>query len=143
MSILARSVCLLSVQCFTCPSAANFYFQVVLLKWNSSRKYALETHKKFNFITSRGQFTGKTWHKIFLKQFLADFKIIRDSIIMITVSPMCQMFIKKVKKQRARKFDRISWNSNRQSPCEINRELCQNQTYVNILYQSLAQFFCF
>ena len=107
----------------TCPSAANFYFQVVLLKWNSSRKYALETHKKFNFITSRGQFTGKTWHKIFLKQFIADFKIIRDSIIMITVSPMCQMFIKKVKKQRARKFDRISWNSNRQSPCEINCDL--------------------
>ena len=27
-------------------------------------------HKMFNFITSRGQFTGKTWHKIFLKQFL-------------------------------------------------------------------------
>ena len=26
-------------------------------------------------------------------------------------------------KQEARKFDRISWNSNRQSPCEINREL--------------------
>ena len=44
---------------------------------------------------------------------------------MITVSPMCQMFIKKVKKQRARKFDRISWNSNHQSPCEINRELLQ------------------
>ena len=107
----------------TCPSAANIYFQVVFLKWNWSRKYALETHKKFNFITSRGQFTGKTWHKIFLKQFLADFKIIRDSIIMITVSPICQMFIKKVKKQRARKFDRISWNSNHQSPCEINCDL--------------------
>ena len=38
---------------------------------------------------------------------------------------MCQMFIKKVKKQRARKFDRISWNSNRQSPCEINCDLNQ------------------
>ena len=36
---------------------------------------------------------------------------------------MCQMFIKKVKKQRARKFDRISWNSNHQSPCEINCDL--------------------
>ena len=26
-------------------------------------------------------------------------------------------------KQEARKFDRISWNSNRQSPCEINCDL--------------------
>ena len=123
MSILARPVCLLSVQCFTCPSAANFYFQVVLLKWNSSRKYALETHKKFNFITSWGQFTGKTWHKIFLKQFLADFKIIRDSIIIIKISPMCQMFIKTVKKHEARRYVGISWNSNRKLACEINFHL--------------------
>ena len=93
------------------------------IPWRNHANYLLERHKKFNFVTSRGQFTGKTWHKIFLKQFLADFKIIRDSIIMITVSPMCQMFIKKVKKQRARKFDRISWNSNHQSPCEINCDL--------------------
>ena len=87
-------------------------------------------HKKFNFITSRGQFTGKTCHKIFLKQFLADSKIIRDSIIMITVSPKCQMFIKRVKKQRARNFDRISWNSNRQSPCEINCDLICVDVFV-------------
>ena len=126
-SILARSVCLLSVQCFTCPSAANFYFQVVLLKWNSSRKYALETHKKFNFITSRGQFTGKTWHKIFLKQFLADFKIIRDSIIIITISQMCQMSTKTVKKHEARRYVGISWNSNWQLACENKCDLaCYN-----------------
>ena len=131
-SIPARSVCfvcLLSVQCFT----ADFEKKI------HSRKHEnnlLETHKKFNFVTSRGQFTGKTWHKIFLKQFLADFKIIRDSIIMITVSPMCQMFIKKVKKQRARKFDWISWNSNHKSPCEINRHLLLTQTILDwILFQ--------
>ena len=30
---------------------------------------------------------------------------------------------RKSQKQRARKFDRISWNSKRQSPCEINCDL--------------------
>ena len=43
------------------------------LKVKFIKKDVLETHKKFNFVTSRGQFTGKTWYKIFLKQFLADF----------------------------------------------------------------------
>ena len=104
------------------------------LKVKFIKKDFLETHQKFNFVTSRGQFTGKTWHKIFLKQFLADFKIIRDSIIMITVSPMCQMFIKKVKKQRARKFERISWNSNHQSPCEINCDLQYNYRFLKHIH---------
>ena len=36
---------------------------------------------------------------------------------------MCQLFIKKVKKQEAREFVGISWNSNLKSPCEINRHL--------------------
>ena len=40
---------------------------------------------------------------------------------------MCQMFIKKVKKQRARKFDRISWNSNQKLACEINFHLVQSK----------------
>ena len=42
---------------------------------------------------------------------------------MIPESQMCQVFIKKVKKQEARKFVGISRNSNRQLPCEINCEL--------------------
>ena len=127
-SIPARSVCfvcLLSVQCFT----ADFEKKI------HSRKHEnnlLETHKKFNFVTSRGQFTGKTWHKIFLKQFLADFKIIRDSIIIIKISPMCQMFIKTVKKHEARRYVGISWNSNQKLACEINFHLpCR---FVHLTY---------
>ena len=49
---------------------------------------------------------------------------------------MCQLFIKKVKKQEAREFVGISWNSNLKSPCEINRhlrwwtKLCQTTKHV-------------